>query len=134
MRATLRFEVVAALVGGVLLPFLETARRGLGHWLVSFTTMFEDYLAGVLLLAGGLAAARAKSYGRLLLLTAWAYVTGLMGSSFWYQLESTMRGIELEPHNSIVLGFKLSMWGTCVAALWFSFREALPDARGSSGP
>ncbi|HKG59299.1 MAG TPA: hypothetical protein VKB05_05925 [Pyrinomonadaceae bacterium] len=41
----MRFEVVAALVIGILLPVLETARRGISHWTVNFTTMFEDYLA-----------------------------------------------------------------------------------------
>jgi uncharacterized membrane protein YidH (DUF202 family) len=129
----MRFEAVAAIAGGVLLPILETMRRGLGHWGVNFTTMFEDYLAGVLLLAGGLASARSKPYGSLLLLTAWAYVTGLMGSSFWDQLESTIRGVDVEPHNTVVLSVKMFMWGTCVSALLLSFREALHGARRSGG-
>jgi len=129
----MRFEVAAALVGEALLPILETLRRDLDHWVVNFTTMFEDYLAGVLLLAGGLASTRSKPYGALLLLTAWAYVTGLMGSSFGDQLESTIRGVELEPHSSVVLAFKLLMWCTCVGALLLSFRGALNDARRSGG-
>ncbi len=129
----MRFEVAAALVGGAPLPILETMRRGFDHWAVNFTTMFEDYLAGALLLTGGLASARTKPYGSLLLLTAWAYVTGLMGSSSWDQLESTIRSIDLEPHNSTVLAIKLLMWGTCVSALLLSFREALNEARKSGG-
>ena len=43
---------------GVLLPVLETIRRGFGHWAVHTTTMLEDYLAGGLLIVAGLAAAR----------------------------------------------------------------------------
>ena len=54
----MRFEGRAALVIGVLLPVLESYRRGLGHWRVEFTTMFEDYLAGALLIVGAWAAAR----------------------------------------------------------------------------
>jgi hypothetical protein len=46
-----RFDVVAAILLGILLPTLETVRRGIGHWSVSFTTMFEDYLAGAALIA-----------------------------------------------------------------------------------
>jgi hypothetical protein len=45
----MRFEVTAAFAMGVMLPVLETARRGISHWTVNFTTMFEDYLAGALL-------------------------------------------------------------------------------------
>ena len=55
---TLRFEALAALVLGVLLLLLETYRRGLGYWRVEFTTMFEDYFAGALLLVAGWAAYR----------------------------------------------------------------------------
>ena len=129
----MRFEVVAAVVGGVLLPLLETIRRGLDHWAVNFTTMFEDYLAGGLLLASGLASTRSKPYAPLLLLTAWAYVTGLMGSSFWDQLESTIRGLELEANNSVVLAFKLVVWGTCVIALILAFRGALSNKQRCGG-
>ncbi len=129
----MRFEAVAALVGGVLLPILETIRRGPGYWIVDFTTIFEDYVAGGLLLAAGLASTWSKPYARLLLLTAWAYVTGLMGSSFWDQLETTIRGVDLEPHNSVVLAFKMCMWSTCVGALLLSFRGALNHPRSSSG-
>ena len=54
----MRFEITAAIVMGVLLPILETARRGISHWTINFTTMFEDYVAGTLLLIGGWAAYR----------------------------------------------------------------------------
>ena len=57
----MRFEVIAAFVVGVLLPVMETGRRGIGHWAVEFTTMFEDYVAGALLLLGAWATVRARS-------------------------------------------------------------------------
>jgi hypothetical protein len=37
---------------GIVLPLLETCRRGMSEWTVDFTTMFTDYLAGALLLVG----------------------------------------------------------------------------------
>ena len=52
----MRFEVIAAFAIGILLPALETCRRGMGEWAVDFKTMFTDFLAGALLLIGGWAA------------------------------------------------------------------------------
>jgi hypothetical protein len=121
----MRFEVVAAFIIGILLPVLETARRGIGHWAVEFTTMFEDYVAGVLLLIGGWAAYRERPWGRVFLLLAWAYFSGLMSSSFWYQLEETFRQTALEPNNLLVVVVKFLLWITCVVSLILSFRRAL---------
>jgi len=129
----MRFEVISAFVIAGLLPTLETIRRGFDHWTVNFTTMFEDYVAGGLLFLAGFASTRSKPYAPLLLLTAWAYVTGMMGSSFWDQLESTIRGVELEPNNPVVLGFKLLLWGTCVISLVLSFRRASEEWRARRG-
>jgi hypothetical protein len=120
----MRFEVIAAFIIGILLPLLETGRRGIGFWAVDFTTMFEDYVAGALLLIGGWAAYRARSWGALFLLLAWAYVTGLMSSSFWYQLEETIRQTASEPNNLLVVVVKFLLWSTCVTSLVLSFRHA----------
>ena len=81
---------------GVLLPLLETYRRGIEHWRLDFTTMFEDYLAGALLLAGAWAVGRRRSFGAPLLLAAWAWVAGLVTISFVRQVEVTLRGTDLE--------------------------------------
>lgn len=120
----MRFEVIAAFIVGALLPVLETCRRGISHWTVEFTTMFEDYVAGALLLIGAWASYRARSWGALFLLLAWAYFTGLMSSSFWYQLEDTIRQTSSEPNNLVVVIVKFLLWATCVTALAFSFRSA----------
>ena len=111
-----------------MLPVLETCRRGIGYWRVDFTTMFEDYVAGALLLIGGWAAYRARSWGPVFLLLAWAYFTGLMSSSFWSQLEETLRQTVSEPNSSVVLLFKLLLWSTCVASLVLSFRRVTQSA------
>ena len=50
----MRYEISAAFAVGVLLPLLETIRRGFGHWAVHTTTMLEDYLGGWLADRGGL--------------------------------------------------------------------------------
>jgi hypothetical protein len=120
-----RFEVIAALAVGALLPILETYRRGIGYWSVEFTTMFEDYVAGALLLIGGWASYRARPWGALSLVLAWAYVAGLMGSSFWSQLEETLRQTASEPDNLLVVAVKSLLWGISVVSLVLSFKRAL---------
>ncbi|HKO96547.1 MAG TPA: hypothetical protein VJU86_06135 [Pyrinomonadaceae bacterium] len=126
----MRFEVVAAFAIGILLPLLETCRRGMSHWGVDFTTMFEDYVAGALLLVGGWATYRARPWGALFLVLAWAYVTAMMGGSFWYQMEDTIRGTASEPNNLLVVIVKFLLWAACVASLLLSFRRAA-QARAS---
>jgi len=120
----MRFEVVTAFAMGILLPLLETGRRGISYWAVNFSTMFEDYVAGALLLVGAWATYRTRRWGPLFLLLAWAYVTGMMGGSFWYQLEDTIRGNATEPNNLLVVTVKFLLWATSVASLLFSFRRA----------
>ena len=120
----MRFEVITAFVIGILLPVLETSRRGISHWTVDFTTMFEDYVGGALLLIGAWASYRAWPRGTLFLVLAWAYVTGMMGGSFWSQLEETFRDTSAEPHNLLVVMVKFLLWGTAVVSLVLSFRRA----------
>ena len=120
----MRFEIIAAFAMGVLLPVLETARRGISHWAINFTTMFEDYLAGALLLVGGWAAYRSKSWGPVFLVLSWAYFSGLMTSSFVGQLEETLRQSASEPNNLLVVVVKFLLWSVCVTSLMLSFRTA----------
>ena len=121
----MRFEVTAAFVMGILLPLLETARRGISHWTVEFTTMFEDYVAGALLLIGAWATYRERRWGSVFLVLAWGYVTGLMSSSVWWQIEETLRQTASEPNNMLVVVVKLLLWITCLVSLVFAFRRAV---------
>ena len=121
----MRFEVTAAFALGILLPILETVRRGITHWAVNFTTMFEDYLGGALLLTGAWAAYRSKSWGALFLALAWGSISGLMTSSFVAQLEATLRQTATEPHNLVVLIVKFLLWSVCIISLILSFRSAI---------
>jgi hypothetical protein len=119
----MRFEIIAAFVIGTLLPVLETARRGISHWTINFTTMFEDYLGGALLLIGGWAALRAK-WGAVFLVLAWASIIGLMTSSFLGQLEQTLRQTASEPNNLLVVVVKFVLWSVSMVSLVLSFRTA----------
>ena len=114
---------MSAFVIGLLLPVMETARRGIGYWTVEFTTMFEDYVAGGLLLLAAWATTRAHPWGSTFLLLAWAYFSGLMSSSFWWQLEETLRHTASEPYSLVVLIVKFLLWITCVVSLVLSFRR-----------
>jgi uncharacterized membrane protein YidH (DUF202 family) len=119
-----RFEVATAFAVGALLPVLETARRGIGHWLIDSTTMLEDYVAGALLLIAAWACYSKRHWGSVFLVLAWGYFTGLMSSSFWNQLEETIRQTATEPNSGLVLCVKLVLWVTCVTSLCLSFRSA----------
>ena len=79
--------------------------------------------AQILLLIGAWASYRARSWGALFLLLAWAYFTGLMSSSFWWQLEETIRQTSSEPNSFVVLIVKFLLWATCVTSLVLSFRR-----------
>lgn len=130
----MRFEILSAFFIGVLLPFLETFRRGLGHWSIDFTTMFEDYAGGILLLIGGWASYRKWRWGRLFLLAVWAGVTGMMSISLVSQLEDTIRASVHEQNNSVVVLVKFLLWSISLGSLIFSFRSALdapPRAHGT---
>ena len=121
----MRFEVIAAFVMGILLPLLETGRRGITYWAVDFTTMFEDYVAGALLLVGAWTTYRMRAWGPIFLVLAWGYVSGLMTSSFFGQLEETLRHTASEPNNLLVVVVKFLLWSTCVVALVLAFRSAI---------
>jgi len=120
----MRFEKKSAVAMGLLLPVLETYRRGLGEWRIDFTTMFEDYLAGALLLVGAWAASRQHIRGARLLLVAWAWVTGMMTTSLIDQVEVTLRGVDLETRNTDVLIAKVLLLAVSTVSLIKTFRSA----------
>jgi hypothetical protein len=117
----MRFEAKAAVALGILLPVLETYRRGFSYWRVESITMLEDYLAGALLLTAAWTAYRRHSSDAAWLLTAWAAVAGMMAISFGGQVETTIRGVDIEPNNPDVLVAKFLLLAVSLAALVRSF-------------
>ena len=110
---------------GALIPVLETIRRGFTYWTIEFTTMFEDYVAGALLLIGAWSSYQSRRGGAVILVLAWAYFAGLMSSSFWSQLEETLRQTSTEPHNMLVVVVKFVLWATCIVSLVLATRTAI---------
>jgi hypothetical protein len=124
-----RFNVVAAIGLGILLPTLETMRRGMSHWFVNFTTMFEDYLGGLALLACAFGALRGARWAPLALLMVWSGVTFMMLISTVSQLERHFWGDSPEARSGTVLVAKLILWVVCVIALIQSARQLPPGTR-----
>ena len=120
----MRYGAKAAVIMGILLPALETYRRGIGTWRVNFTTMFEDYWAGLLLLACALVAARRRPTAPLLLLAVWGAVTGMILIATVGQVEATLRAIDLEARNTQVLIAKLLLLAFSVSGLVSTFHDA----------
>jgi hypothetical protein len=132
----MKYSAKAATLLGILLPTLETYRRGLAYWRVDFTTMFEDYLAGALLIAAAAIAAR-RPRGVLALLVVWGSVTGMMLLATIRQAEHTLRGGALEPLNNEVLVAKVLVLALSASGLVAAFREAsrqIPDPAAASIP
>jgi hypothetical protein len=65
----------------------------------------------------------------MMLLVAWAYVTTLMVSSSWGQIQDTLQG-HPEPENAEIVIGKLVILTICIVslALSFSTRRATVDA------
>jgi hypothetical protein len=120
----MRYGVKAAVVMGILLPALETYRRGIGMWRINFTTMFEDYWAGLVLLACAWAVARRRPTATLVLLAVWGAVTGMILIATVGQIETTLRGTDLEARNAQVLVAKLLLLAFSASGLVSTFRDA----------
>jgi len=120
----MRFEVAAAYAIGLLVPVLETCRRGMGHWSVSTMTMLEDYAAGGLLLYAAVLSTRRVRTALLWMLVAWSAVSVMLATSFFYQAEATLRGTVAEPRNAEVLVVKLLLFAASLTALVLSFMRA----------
>src|SRR5215204_3665325 len=89
---------------GIAFPVVETIRRGFGHWRVNSTTMADDYIMGVVLLAACFSWSLNKRYAKILLVVAWAYVLGVMNAAFWGHFEGSLRGVVICDNNPAELG------------------------------
>ena len=92
---TIEFSRRLAVVGGVVVPFLETLRRW-NTWREYPPNLFDDYIMGLFLLYGAWRTGKDVRTGQPVLAAAWAFACGLGYYSFFGQLKS-MRSGEIDP-------------------------------------
>jgi hypothetical protein len=120
----MRINLWAAIGLGILLPTLETIRRGFDHWSVSFTTMFEDYAAGACLLVAAAGSLLRASWAATWMVIIWSGTMFMLLISTVSQLERHFWGGDPEPRSGIVLGVKLALFAISLVALLQSVRES----------
>jgi len=127
----IRFSRWLAIIGGVLIPLLETIRRW-STWQESPAALFDDYLLGAFLLFGAWRVSKDTRAGQRFLAAAWAFACGLGYYSFFGQLDVVRRG-QQDPAPigaEWVLLIKGIAWGLAILALVASLRR-LPDEQVS---
>jgi hypothetical protein len=92
----MRFSRTLAWIFGVLLPVAETVRRW-GTWQEFPPALFDDYIAGALLLGGAWWTGRDPERGRVLLAAAWGFLCGLAYGSFFGQVWRLQHGDTSDP-------------------------------------
>lgn len=111
----------------------ETARRGIGYFAINATTMIEDYLCGLLLVAAALVWRAGNRYGPPLMASAWAYATGGMFVPFAAHLEAWLRQETFRPDhphedlNSVIL--KGLIWAVSLICFVVSLAYAAGKTR-----
>lgn len=129
---TIQFSRWLAIVGGILAPLGETARRW-STWQDSPANLFDDYILGAFLLYGAWRTGKDLRNGQRVLAAAWAFSCGLGYYSFFGQLESMRLG-EPDP-AAIGSGWILLIKGIAVAlaivALIISLKR-LPDNQAAA--
>lgn len=92
---TLQISRWLAIIGGVVVPILETLRRW-STWRESPANLFDDYIMGAFLLYAAWLTGRDARRGQPFLSAAWAFACGLGYYSFFGQLKSVRLG-EADP-------------------------------------
>jgi hypothetical protein len=119
----MRFELAAAYAMGIGLPLLEVLRRR-----TNFSTIsgyVDDFIAGALLLYAARAVSQGKRGGEVLLVMAWAVLSGGLYSSFFGQLESTAAvDVGGLPNMTVVL-IKGVLYAIALIGLVLSTRSAI---------
>jgi hypothetical protein len=116
-----RFEVVAAYALGVALPVLEVCRRG--NDFSHIAAYADDFLAGGLLLSAAIATSKRLPIAPILLVVAWAILSGGFYYSFFGQLESTVRSDVSGLSNMTILVVKGALYIVVLVALVLAIRH-----------
>jgi hypothetical protein len=118
----MRFEHAAAYGMGVGLPLLEALRRRTNFDPIH--SYVDDFIAGVLLLWAARAVSRGRPNGPVLLVMAWAVLSGgLYGSLFW-QLEEIAKVDVGGLPGATVVAIKGALYAITLAALFLAVRRA----------
>ena len=121
---TIRISRWLAIIGGLLIPVLETVRRW-STWQQSPAGLFDDYIMGAFLLFGAWRVGKDVRSGQRFLAAAWAFACGLGYYSFFGQLDSLRRGVQ-DPApiaSEWILLIKGIAWGLAIFALVLSLRR-----------
>ncbi len=119
----MRFEVSAAYAMGVGLPLLEALRRKTNF--ENFHSYVDDFIAGGLLLYAARAVTRGKRAGPVLLVLAWAVLSGGLYGSFFGQLASAETHDVGGLANTTVVIIKGVLYAISIAGLVFASRSAI---------
>ncbi len=114
---------------GVSLPALETLRRRTNF--ESLPAYVDDFIAGGLLLYAAHAVTRGKRNGPVILVVAWAVLSGGLYGSFFSQLESSASHDVGGLPNGTVVVIKGVLYAIALVGLVLSTRSAI--ARQSAG-
>jgi hypothetical protein len=118
----MRFEHAAAWGMGIALPALEVMRRRTNFETIS--GYVDDFIAGGLLLYAAQAVSRGRPGGPVLLVAAWAVLSGGLYGSFFYQLESDATQDVSGLANATVVLVKGVLYAISLVALVLSVRSA----------
>ena len=121
---TIQFSRWLAILGGILIPLLETIRRW-STWQQSPAALFDDYLLGAFLLFGAWRVGRDTRDGQRFLAAAWGFACGLGYYSFFGQLDDVRQGQQDPAPISAgsVLLIKGVAWTLAIIALAASLRR-----------
>jgi hypothetical protein len=120
----MKFSRFAAIVGGVAVPVLETARRW--HQLGDVSALpfwFDDWLIGLFLLYGAWVTRPGTLGGRATLAAAWGFACGMGYASFFSQLDALSRPDPSGINASIVVAAKGVLVTLAIAALIATLRH-----------
>ena len=121
---SIQFSRWLAIIGGILIPLLETIRRW-STWQQAPASLFDDYIMGAFLLFGAWRFGKDARSGQPFLTAAWAFACGLGYYSFFGQLEGLRRG-QQDPApiaSEWILLIKGIAWSMAIIALVASLKR-----------
>ena len=113
------FSRAVAILGGIVLPLIETYRRWhqLGNWRMAPAWLDDWLIGGFLLYAAWRTREGAPPGGRQILVAAWGFACGMGLSSFIAQLANLEQADSSGASSALVAAIKGLMLGLGISAL-----------------